>query len=339
MLTFLFGILMTPSVAGYLYKHKMWKKKNVQTTTDGRPAPLTQKLHNDEGVRVPRMGGVVVWGSVFLSAISLWIVAHVFPGPVTDKLEFVTRTQTWLPFFAFFVGAIVGLIDDVYAVLDKYDQKAGGLSAKKRLLIVGAMGAVAGWWFFAKLGMTDVFIPFFGMWHVGWFIIPLVILVMLGTYAGGVIDGIDGLSGGVFAAIFSAYGMIAFAQYQIDLAAFCFVVVGGVLAFLWFNVPPARFYLSDTGATALTMALGVVAFLTNQVAVLPIIAFPLVATAGSSALQLLSKKFRNGKKIFLVAPLHHHFQAIGWPACKVTMRYWILSVMFAVAGIIIALAG
>ncbi|NTV22166.1 MAG: hypothetical protein HGB03_01175 [Candidatus Yonathbacteria bacterium] len=338
-LTFLFGILMTPSIAGYLYAHKMWKKKNVQVATDGRPAPITQKLHNDEGVHVPRMGGVVVWGSVLLSVASIWIIAHVFPGPVTNKLEFVTRTQTWLPFFAFFVGAIVGLVDDLYAVADKYDQKAGGLSAKKRLLIVGIMGFVAAWWFFFKLDMTELFIPFFGMWYVGWWIFPLVIAVMLGTYAGGVIDGIDGLSGGVFAAIFSAYGVIAFAQNQIDLAAFCFVIVGGVLAFLWFNVPPARFYLSDTGATALTSALGVVAFLSNQVAVLPIIAFPLVATAGSSALQLLSKKFRNGKKIFLVAPLHHHFQAIGWPACKVTMRYWILSVMFAVAGIIIALAG
>ncbi|NTV44182.1 MAG: hypothetical protein HGA67_00595 [Candidatus Yonathbacteria bacterium] len=338
-LTFLFGILITPPVAGYLYKHKMWKKKNVQTTTDGRPAPITQQLHNDEQIRVPRMGGVVVWGSVLLSAASLWVIAHLIPGPVTDKLEFVNRTQTWLPFFAFFVGAIIGLVDDIYAVIDKYDQKAGGLSAKKRLLVVAIMGVIGGAWFFYKLGVGEVFIPFFGQWYIGWWIIPFFIVVMLGTYAGGVIDGIDGLSGGVFAAIFSAYGMIAFAQNQIDLAAFCFVIVGGVLAFLWFNVPPARFYLSDTGATALTMALGVVAFLADQVAVLPIIAFPLVATAGSSALQLLSKKFRNGKKIFLVAPLHHHFQAIGWPSYKVTMRYWILAVMFAVAGVIIALIG
>jgi len=338
-LTFLFGILITPLVAGYLYKHKMWKKKNVQVATDGRPAPITQQLHNDENMRVPRMGGIVMWGSVLLSSISIWLLARIVPGSIVDKLEYINRTQTWLPFFAFFIGAIVGLVDDIYAVTDTYDQKAGGLSAKKRLTIVAIMGLVGGWWFFVKLGVGDVYIPFLGMWHIGWWIIPLFIAVMLGTYAGGVIDWIDGLSGGVFAVIFSAYGVIAFAQHQIDLAAFCFVIVGGILAFLWFNIPPARFYLSDTGATALTMALGVVAFLSNQVVVLPIIAFPLVATAGSSAIQLLSKKFRNGKKIFLVAPLHHHFQAIGWPAYKITMRYWILSVMFGVAGIIIALAG
>lgn len=338
-LAFLFGIGMTPFVTDFLYSRKMWKKKNVQTATDGRPAPITQSLHNDEKAPVPRMGGVVIWGSVLLSAASIWIIAHVMPASLADKLEFVTRTQTWLPLFALFVGACVGLIDDIYAVRDKYDQKAGGLSAKKRLLIVATMGLIAGWWFLTKLGMTEIFVPFFGMWAVGWWIIPIVILVMIGVYAGGVIDGIDGLSGGVFASIFSAYGVIAFAQNQIDLSAFCFVVVGGILAFLWFNIPPARFYMSDTGSMALTMALGVVAFLSNQVLVLLIIALPLVATAGSSALQLLSKRLRNGKKILLVAPLHHHFQAIGWPAYKVTMRYWIFSAMCAVAGVIIALAG
>ncbi|MBC8465224.1 MAG: hypothetical protein H8D63_02545 [Parcubacteria group bacterium] len=338
-LSFLFGICITPFLTNFLYSRKMWKKKNVQATIDGRPAPITQSLHNDEKVPVPRMGGIVIWGSVFLSAASIWIIAHVISSPIADKLEFVTRAQTWLPFFALLVGAVVGLIDDFYAVRDKYDQKGGGLSAKKRLLIVASMGLIAGWWFLTKLGMTELFVPFFGAWTVGWWIIPIVILVMIGTYAGGVIDGIDGLSGGVFASIFSAYGVIAFAQNQIDLAAFCFVIVGGVLAFLWFNIPPARFYMSDTGSMALTMALGVVAFLSNQTIVLLIIALPLVATAGSSALQLLSKKLRNGKKILLVAPLHHHFQAIGWPAYKVTMRYWIFSVICAVAGVIIALAG
>ncbi len=317
----------------------MWKKKNVQVAMDGRPAPITQKLHNDEKILVPRMGGIIVWVSVILSAGSLWLVARFFPGPITSKLEFINRTQTWLPFFSFFVGAIVGLIDDLYAVADKYDQKAGGLSVKKRLAIVAGMGLIGGWWFMMKLGVSHIFVPFYGQWEIGWWFLALFVFVMLGTYAGGVIDGIDGLSGGVFAAIFSAYGLIALAQNQIDLSAFCFVIVGGTLAFLWFNIPPARFYLSDTGAMALTMALGVVAFLADQVAVLPIIAFPLVATAGSTTLQLLSKKFRHGKKIFLVAPLHHHFQAIGWPGYKVTMRYWILSVMFAVAGTIIALVG
>jgi phospho-N-acetylmuramoyl-pentapeptide-transferase len=154
-----------------------------------------------------------------------------------------------------------------------------------------------------------------------------------------VIDGLDGLSGGVFSIIFGSYGIIAFLQNQIDLAAFCFVLVGALLAFLWFNIPPARFFMSETGIMALTMTLVVVAFLTGQVLILPIIAFPLVISSASSSIQLLSKRFRNGKKVFLVAPLHHHFQALGWPATKVVMRYWVFGSICASLGVIIALIG
>jgi phospho-N-acetylmuramoyl-pentapeptide-transferase len=187
--------------------------------------------------------------------------------------------------------------------------------------------------------MTQIIIPFWGVWDAGILFILFFVVVTLGTYSGGVIDGIDGLAGGVFGIIFGAYGLIAFLQNQIDLATFCFVLVGGLLAFLWFNIPPARFYMSETGTMALTITLVVVAFLTKQVLILPIIAFPLVISSGSSIIQLLSKRFRHGKRVFLVAPLHNHFQALGWPAYKVTMRYWVLGIIFASIGIIIALIG
>ena len=164
-------------------------------------------------------------------------------------------------------------------------------------------------------------------------------IVMLALFSGSVIDGIDGLSGGIMASIFSAYAGIAFFQNQIDLAAFCAVIVGGILAFLWFNIPPARFYMTETGILGLTTTLAVVAFLTQSVIVLPIIAFPLFVASGSVIIQQLSKKFRNGKKVFLVAPIHHHFEALGWPSYKVTMRFWVLSMVSAALGMIIALIG
>ncbi|MEK7120738.1 MAG: phospho-N-acetylmuramoyl-pentapeptide-transferase, partial [Patescibacteria group bacterium] len=192
---------------------------------------------------------------------------------------------------------------------------------------------------YVKLDTANIVIPFVGEWNMGFYFIPFFMLVMISTYSGGVIDGIDGLSGGIFSIIFSAYGIIAFSQNQIDLSTFCFTIVGSLLAFLWFNIPPARFFLSDTGTMSLTLTLTVVAFLTEQVVVLPIIALPLVLASGSSSLQLLSKKFRHGKKIFLVAPIHHHFQAVGWPAYKVTMRFWVIGIVFALLGVVIALIG
>lgn len=339
LITFVIGILITPIVTHFLYKYKCWKKKSVSATTDGQVAIISQKLHNDEERKTPRMGGVIVWISAGITIFIFWSLT-LTDSPVFDKLNFFSRNQTWLPVFTLIAGGFLGLIDDYFSVTERYDQKAGGLSSKKRLLMVFIFGLIGAWWFAVKLGNTDIIIPFFGVWTAGWLTYSIIfIIAMLGNYSGGVIDGLDGLSGGVFSLIFSSYGILALIQNQIDLAAFCFVVVGGLLAFLWFNIPPARFFLSETGIMALTMSLVVVAFLSKQVIVLPIIALLPLISAGSSTLQLISKRLRNGKKIFLVAPLHHHFQAKGWPATKVVMRYWIIGSMCGALGIIIALLG
>ncbi len=337
-LSFILGILITPVVADYLYKHKLWKKKSVSVATDGAGTPITNSLHGDEERKTPRMGGIVIWASTLITVGIFWFASH-FDGATLDKLNFLSRNQTWLLVFTLIVGALIGLVDDYWSVMEHYDQKAGGLSFKKRIFGVLVVAIIGAWWFYTKLEVTTILVPFYGLVDIGWLFIPFFVLVMLGTYSGGVIDGLDGLSGGVFTTIFSAYGVIAFLHNQIDLATFCFVIVGSLLAFLWFNIPPARFFMSETGIMALTMTLAVVAFLTQEVLLLPIIAFPLVMSSGSSQLQLLSKKFRNGKKIFKVAPIHHHFQAIGWPAYKVVMRYWIIGVICAMLGVVLALLG
>ena len=336
-IAFIIGILLTPILCNFLYKNKMWKKKSAVIATDGGAATITQNLHKDKDER-PLMGGVIIWASAIITIVLFWLLAIIFDHTF-EKLSFLSRNQTWLPIFTLIVGALVGLVDDYMSVTINYDRKAAGLSSKKRLLAVFIIALIGAWWFYFKLQVGDIIIPFAGLWHVGWLIIPFFILVMLATYSGGVIDGLDGLSGGVFGIIFGSYGLIALLQNQIDLAAFCFVLVGGLLAFLWFNIPPARFYMSETGTMALTITLVVVAFLTKQVLILPIIAFPLVVSSGSSIIQLLSKKFRHGQKVFLVAPLHHHFQAKGWPASKVVMRYWVAGIICAAIGIIIALVG
>lgn len=339
MLTFFVGILMTPFVSGYLYRHKMWKKTSVVHTIDGQKATISSKLHNDEERKTPRMGGIVVWGSVLLTVILLWLLSVMFPNDITRKLNLLSRNQTWLPLFTLIAGALCGLVDDYLVCRDKGTYRGGGLSLTTRLFFVFMLGALGAWWFYVKLGMTTIHIPFGGDFYVGIFFIPIFITFIIGIYSGGIIDGIDGLSGGVFASMYLAYAIIAFANGQIDLAAYAAVVAGGLLAFLWFNIPPARFFNSETGTMALTTSLVVVAFLTKAVLVLPIIAFLLVITSASSIIQILSKKYRGGKKVFIVAPLHNHFQALGWPPYKVVMRYWVLSMIFAVFGVIIALIG
>ena len=338
--SFIIGIFIAPFIIKILVKNKIWKKKSVSKSIDGKEASITAKIHNDEEKKLPRMGGTVVWLSVTITIALFWLVSHLYPTDITTKLEFLSRKQTWLPFMAMLVGALVGALDDLLVV--EYFNKTGsyiggGLSFKARFAAVSLLGLYAGYWFYTKLGIDSVYIPFSGDFHLGGVLfIIFFILVTLATFSTGIIDGVDGLSGGILSAVFTAYGMIAYAHGQIDLAAFCFVVVGGIMAFLWFNIPPASFQLSETGMLALSLSLSVVAFLTNAVVYLLIIAFPLVITTASVILQLFWKKFFK-RKLFTVAPLHNHFQAKGWPSYKVSMRYWIVSYICAMLGVIVTL--
>lgn len=344
-LSFFIGIVLTPTVTYFLYKHKAWKKKSGKIATDGREAPIFNEMHKEKEVGTPRLGGIVIWMSVLLTALAIWIASRLVPGAGTSKLDFISRSQTWIPLATLLVGAIIGMVDDIMEIYGINGHLAGGMSLKKRLFAVATVGILCGAWFYGKLDVSSIAMPFGGEIYLGALLIPFFALVMLFMYSGGVIDGIDGLAGGVFAVAFTSYAGIAFAQSQINLAAFCATTAGGILAFLWFNVPPARFYMSETGTMALTMTLTVVAFMTDKLGggygllILPIVAMPLVITTLSDIIQLGSKRWRGGKKVFLVAPLHHHFEALGWPSYKVTMRYWIISIIFGVIGLCLALVG
>ena len=333
---FFLGILLTPLLSHYLYKYKMWRKDARSVAPDGAPTPIFNQLHKERETKAPRMGGILVWATTIILAIIFWALAKIFPDELFYKLNFLSREQTWVPLGILFAGAMVGLLDDLMLVFQKGAYRGGGLTFTRRIFLITLIAALGAYWFYFKLGKDFIFIPGLGDFHLGIYFIPFFILVMWAVFSGGVIDGLDGLSGGVFASIFSAYAGIAFFQNQINLATLASVIVGAILAFLWFNIPPARFYMSETGIMALTTTLTVVAFLTNAVAVLPIIALPLVLESFSVIIQLSSKKLF-GRKVFLVAPIHHHFEAIGWPAEKVVMRFWVLSIVFAILGMILHL--
>ena len=339
-IAFSVGIAITPLITRHLYSHRAWKKKPGKVTLDGTEAVEFNKLHKEREREVPRMGGIVIWGSAIITILGMSIIASVWPTASTLKMDFLSRAQTWIPLMALGVGALVGLANDV---LDIYHD-GNGLSLSRRLAVVIAMSLFVGWWFYEKLDITTIGIPFYHPIEIGWFIIPFFVLVSLALYASGIIDGIDGLAGGVFATIFAAYAVIALAQNQVDLAAFSAMLVGAILAFLWFNIPPARFFMTETGTMALTLTLATIAFMTDTlgegigIAVLPVIGFLLVATVASTIIQELSKRFL-GKKVFRIAPLHHHFEALGWSGAKVAMRYWILGAVCAFFGVLLALIG
>lgn len=323
-LGFALSMIITPLYTNIAY-HQQWWKKPRQTAVTGESAKVFNSLHGEKHKRhIPTMAGLVF-------VVSIVIVT------LAANLQ---RTETWLPLAAFAGAGLVGLIDDIINIRGS-GLGVAGLPSKLKLLLITLIALVGGWWFYSKLGVHSIHIPLDSApLHIGWLIVPLFVLVVVATAnAVNITDGLDGLAGGLVSTAFGVYTIIAFLEGRYGLAAFCLTVVGSLLSYTWFNIFPARFFMGDVGSFALGTALGVVAMLTNTVLLLPIIGIVFVVEAGSSMIQILSKKLRGGKKIFRIAPLHHHFEAIGWPETKVTMRFWIVGQVAAVAGLIVFLTG
>lgn len=319
---FLLGMLLTPVYTTLAYRYKFWKKQR-ETSTTGEKLLVFVKLHKAKFKRnIPTMAGIIT-------------VTAVVAITVLFNLD---RAQTWLPLSALVGGGFVGLLDDIINIRGQGGGVAG-LRSSVKFLMITALGVGLGWYFSVKLGYDVVHIPFIGEWAVGWLMIPLFAFAVVATgNAVNISDGLDGLAGGLLTTAYGAFGVIAMLQGQFILAGFCFTVIGGLLAYLWFNIYPARFFMGDVGSFALGTSLGVVAMLTNSFFLLPIIGVIFVAEAGSSLIQIFSKRVFH-RKVFLSAPVHHHLEAIGWPETKVTMRFWVIGAVAAFAGILVALAG
>ncbi len=320
---FLSSMVLTPFYTHFAYKYKFWKKQK-QTTVDGKKLPIMTKLHAHKFQHVfPTMAGLV--GVVAVTAVT-WIFN-------------LDRGQTWLPLVGFLGGALVGAIDDVINIFGS-GRGAAGLRGPVKFILITAVGLLLGWFFAVKLGWTTILMPFVGDFQVG--IIGMILIfafaVVATSNAVNISDGLDGLSGGLSMIAYGAFGAIALFQGHMLLFGFCLTVVGWLLSYVWFNVPPARFMMGDTGSFALGAGLGVVAMMTNSFLLLPVIGLPFVVEAGSSLIQLISKKFFH-RKIFISAPLHHHLEAKGWGEAKIVMRFWIIAGVCAIFGIFLAATG
>lgn len=321
--SFLFAMALTPLYTHLAYKYKFWKKQK-KTTVDGGSLPVMTKLHAHKFKRMfPTMAGLV-------GVVAVAVVTGIFN---------LDRGQTWLPLAGFVGGSLVGLIDDIINVFGS-GKGAAGLRGPVKFFLISIVGLALGWFFAAKLGWTSIMVPFYGDFEVGvaGMILIFAFAVIATSNAVNITDGLDGLSGGLAMLAYGAFGVIALFQGNMMLFGFCMTVVGWLLSYIWFNVPPARFMMGDTGSFALGAGLGVVAMMTNAFLLLPVIGLVLVIETASSLIQLASKRFFH-KKIFISAPLHHHLEAKGWGEAKIVMRFWIVAGVCAILGVFIAAVG
>lgn len=319
---FLLAMALTPIYTYFAYRYKFWKRQR-STSTLGEKLEVFTKLHASKFTRnIPTMAGII-------GVVSITVITYFFNWD---------RAGTWLPLAGLVGGAAVGLLDDIINIRGQGTGVAG-LRSSLKFVMITIMAIVLGWFFYTKLGYNSIHIPFVGDWQVGVWIVAIFVLAVVATSnAVNISDGLDGLAGGLLALSFTTFGVIALLQGHVTIAGFCFTVVGALLSYLWFNIYPARFFMGDVGSFAFGTSLGVVAMLTNTLFLLPIIGALFVIEAGSSLLQITSKRLLK-RKIFISAPIHHHLEAKGWPEAKVTMRFWVIACIAAFAGLLMALSG
>ncbi|MDQ5882822.1 MAG: Phospho-N-acetylmuramoyl-pentapeptide-transferase [Patescibacteria group bacterium] len=313
------AFVLTPLWTKVLYKYHLGK----QIRQDAN-APVFMSLHQKKA-GTPTMGGVLMWGTTLLVTLIFFLLSKTLNG-FWSQINFVSRSQTWLVLAALTGAALVGLIDDLLGVFH-IGSKGGGLRVRDKIIIYTLIALIGAWWFWCKLEYNSITVPFLGQVTLGyWYPLYFIFILVATTFSMNETDGLDGLAAGVSLVGFICLLVVAFVKGKYDLVAFLATLIGTIIAFLWFNIYPARFFMGDTGAMALGITLGVVAMLTDTSLYLPFFGFILVIESFSVIIQTLSKKIRH-KKVFLSTPIHHHFEAKGWPETKVTMRFWILAVL------------
>ena len=320
---FLLSMAITPLFTTLAYKFQWWKKQRSDAWSGGT-ATVYNKLHAAKHARhIPNMAGMI-----FIVAIAL-----------ITLVSNLARGQTWLPLAGMVGAGCIGLADDVMNIRG-INSKIGGMKASLKFILYSMVGIIGGWWFYDKIGVHYIYLPGIHHWNIGVGVIVVFWFVLIATAnAVNITDGLDGLAGGLLSSSFATYSIIAVVEHKYALAAFCITAVGALLSYTWFNIYPARFFMGDVGSFAMGTALGIIAMQTNTIYLLPIIGAVFVVETGSVIINRTSKKLRHGKKVFLSSPIHHHFEAIGWPETKITMRFWILGQAFGFLGLIIFLIG
>ncbi|MDP2691523.1 MAG: phospho-N-acetylmuramoyl-pentapeptide-transferase [Candidatus Gracilibacteria bacterium] len=330
-LAFFFAFLLCPPFIQFLRDHKIGKNIREDASGGGK-AVLFAELHaKKQGT--PTMGGAVVVGIILFMILGSRILSYL--GWIDHSL--LNRKETYIPIFTLVSCAILGGLDDWLNLKGLWKK---GIPVKPKFLFLLILSLVGAWWFYSKLGFSGIFIPFVGELSLGYWYPAFFVLVFIASgHAVNITDGLDGLAAGLLIMAYSVFGVIAFHEGMFLLATFCGVTVGALTAFLWYNINPAQFFMGDLGSLSLGATLGVIALLTNSIFPLLLISTVFILETLSVIIQLTSKRFRNGKKVFHIAPLHHHFEKVGWPETMVVMRFWIIGAIGCVFGLILAFVG
>jgi phospho-N-acetylmuramoyl-pentapeptide-transferase len=321
--------LIIPYYIRFLYRYKLGKKIREEWLI-GKAVEFA-RLHAAK-IGTPTLGGWVIL-IVILIMVGLSILLQYLAPRFGFEINYslFNRNETYLALFTLFTVWGIGLVDDLLNIREVWRTK--GLSARVKLILLFLFAALWAYWFYFKLGYQDISIPFLGSVDIGIWYIPLFVLI-IATMANSVniTDGLDGLAWGLLLFNYAVYALICYSQNLTILSALCLIICGSLIWFLWFNIKPAAFYMGDIGSLSLWATLAIMAMMTDTLIVLLITSGIFWLELFSVIIQITSKKFRNGKKVFRIAPFHHHLEAIGWSEENIVMRFWLIWMILAVLG-------
>lgn len=317
-LSFLLSVIWGSPLIRWLRSHRIGKQIRIE-----------EPGSNQVKMGTPTMGGIMILIPVIVITITLNIY-NLIGGTIIGGSILV-------PLFTMIGFGSLGAYDDWAGV--RGINSAIGLLGRYKLfaqLLLAFIIAVA---LYFPLGLHSVAIPTIQQKiDIGLIYIPIAMFIIVGTSNGiNLTDGLDGLAGWITAICFASYGVIAYLQQQIYLVTFCFIMVGALLAFLWYNAHPAELFMGDVGSLALGATLAVVALMTGQWLLLPLIGIMFVAETLSVILQVGYFKFTKGKRIFKMTPIHYHFILLGWSETQVVQRFWLMGVLAGMLGVALAL--
>ena len=326
LVSFLATLMAAVPFINTLYKLKFQRQREAQKDLFGHFTSIVNRLHGWK-VGTPNAGGILV------------ILITIIFSAIFYKITLFSLNWTAYILYVTLVGfGLLGLYDDIRKFYGFKQTGAWGLRIRYKVLLQLIISFFIGYLLFAKMDLSSVHIPLvdydfeLGSWYILW----AAIVIFATTNAVNIADGLDGLASGLTLFALSAFWVLSSQTNLGDVSLFIAVTVGSLLAFLYFNIYPARVWLGDTGALSIGAMLAVIALMIDASLVLPFVGIMFVLEAASSLLQMFSKAVLK-KRIFIAAPLHHHFEAKGWDETKVTMRFWLAGAVSVFIGLFIAL--
>lgn len=328
--SFLITSLLVVPFINLLYKLKFQRQHQTTTDFQNKRTPIFDRFHNSK-VGTPVGGGLLIIVSVCILFLILFPIIKF--SKIFISSNYQLTHELYIIFFTFISFGLLGLYDDIYKFFGFKQTGFFGLRMRHKLILQIILAGITSFLIFSQLKIDFFYIPFLGAIHLNWLFVPISTLIIAG-FANffNISDGLDGLACGLLMIALFAFWILSNTSLDTPISIFLSLWIGSLIAFLYFNIHPARIWLGDVGALSFGATFAVIAIMLGKIIPFIIVGAPFIVEGLSSAIQIISKKYFK-KKVFPAAPIHLTLQNMGWEESKIVSRAWLAGIILAIFGL------